>query len=308
MKAIIVGGGVSGCTTALFLKKIGIEVVVYEKYPTPPAIQIGASLGLGANGTATLALYSEQLADDIYSRGHKAPFFEMREHDGRHLGYFPAGREGRYGKYGTMFMKRWDVHDAILKEVESLGIQLKYGMKIISVSEDDRCARVEFADGSIEEADFIVGADGAKSIVREYVVPDAKVIYTGYVGTGGFIPKASVNFDVKHFGGLQPGQKPVGAIMTQGPVGFFGFGPIDEKSAEEGGQYGWWSNCPAEEMRGIIGDAFIAVKPDEIIEKLLSIHGSWYVLAVHTLTSLITFTGVNLSRKSLRRRRMKRSS
>jgi 2-polyprenyl-6-methoxyphenol hydroxylase-like FAD-dependent oxidoreductase len=275
MKVIIVGGGVAGCTAALFLKKIGMEVSLYEKYPSPPALQIGAALGLGSNGFSTLALYSEKLAQAIYNRGHRSPFWEMREHDGTLLGFLPAGRENRYGKFGTSLLRRWDVHDVLLKEVEARGINIQYGKKVVGVEENTISVRVTFEDGSFEVADLVVGADGARSKVREFVAPKAKIVYTGYVGVGGNIPKNKLSFDANYFNSIKRGKKEIGAIMTYGPLGFFGFGPCDDKTPEEGGVYTWWSNFASEELQNTIVDPVFAPNPENVVKELKERHGSW---------------------------------
>ena len=51
----------------------------------------------------------------------------------------------------------------------------------------NRSIVAHFADGSAAEGDFIVGADGIRSRVRQAVMPEApKPVYTGLMAPGGF--------------------------------------------------------------------------------------------------------------------------
>lgn len=229
MKVVIVGGGVAGCSAALFLKKLSsslssadphstlspiTSITIYEKYSSPPAISTGAGLGLGANGLLTLALYDEEVARRVYERGHPAGVWEMRDWDGVKLGEFPAGREGLYGPFGSAFLRRWDVHDVLLKEVEEKGIEIRYGKQVASLDEipdsdspssPSGHVRITFTDGSTELADLVIGADGARSKVREYVAPEAKIVYTGNVGLGGFVKRDQISEEVMEKGGIGEG-------------------------------------------------------------------------------------------------------
>ncbi|KAL2364255.1 hypothetical protein RJZ56_002825 [Blastomyces dermatitidis] len=50
-------------------------------------------------------------------------------------------------------------------------------MKAIKDSEKE--VAIEFADGSVESSDIVVGADGIHSAIRKHIVPDVKPGYSG---------------------------------------------------------------------------------------------------------------------------------
>ncbi len=55
----------------------------------------------------------------------------------------------------------------------------------------DRPIVAHFTDGSSAEGDFLIGADGVHSAVRQHVVPDGpRPFDTGLLGFGGFMPRA----------------------------------------------------------------------------------------------------------------------
>jgi 2-polyprenyl-6-methoxyphenol hydroxylase-like FAD-dependent oxidoreductase len=68
-----------------------------------------------------------------------------------------------------------------LREVLVTGLDaaLEYGRQCIGYEELADGVRLRFADGSTEEADVVVAADGVGSLVRRQYLPDAQVVDTG---------------------------------------------------------------------------------------------------------------------------------
>ncbi|TDL16633.1 FAD/NAD(P)-binding domain-containing protein [Rickenella mellea] len=287
LKVIVVGAGIGGCSAALFLDKIGLDVKLYEAYPSSRDSVLGGGIGLASNGTSTLVLVSRELADDIYSRGHKAAYYEMRDCDGAILGNFAAGREGRYGDYGTVLIRRWDVHDAILREIDRKGLSIAYRKRVVAIEEHKDHVSVSFDDGTTDEADLIVGADGIHSVVRRYVAPSAKEKFSGLVGVGGFIDTKA--FDSALVEQLFPSSTPAlsskGAIMTFGPLGFFGLAPNNDKPRDNGGSWMWWSTFEAPERDR---DEWRKFNHEESIKELLRRHEKWHEPIPELLTKIDT--------------------
>ena len=192
LKVIIVGGGIGGCSAALFLDKVGIRATMYESHSSTRSPNVGSALGFGSNGLTTLSLISKQLADDIYSRGHKSAYFELRDSDGSIIGKFPAGREkaSKGRNYGSIMIKRWDIHEALSEELQRRGIPIVYEKKVKNVEETANGILVNFVDGTTDTADLVIGADGIHSVVRKSIFPDCNPVYTGIVGSGSFLPKS----------------------------------------------------------------------------------------------------------------------
>lgn len=78
-----------------------------------------------------------------------------------------------------------DLYQTLKKRVPSAAI---YANKdVISVKSDNNLATIQFVDGTIQQFDFIIGADGGESVVRHYIDPNFKRKYCGYIAVRGLL-------------------------------------------------------------------------------------------------------------------------
>jgi FAD-dependent urate hydroxylase len=73
--------------------------------------------------------------------------------------------------------------------MEAYGIdKINFGMKMVAVADGADAATATFADGTTVAADIIIGADGASSMTREYVLGGPVTRrYAGYVNYNGLV-------------------------------------------------------------------------------------------------------------------------
>ena len=125
----------------------------------------------------------------------------------------------------------------------------------------DRPVVAYFTDGSSAEGDFIIGADGVHSIVRQHVVPDGPQPFdTGLIGFGGFVPRSLIKD-----AGI--GQR---VEATVGKSGFFGCG-FCSPDPQDGAM--WWSTQP---FQGLNAAAYRAMDQETIRRHLLDFHAGWH--------------------------------
>lgn len=281
LKVVIIGGGVAGCSAAIFLHELlpKVSIEIYEAYATAPESSVGGGLGLASNGLCTLALVAPDAADDIYARSKKCAYYEMHaasSRSGSVLGRFPAGGEKPGRKYGTVLTRRWTIHDALLNAMQRRGLNVVYGRRAVEIIENDKRVEVVFEDGTAAWADLLIGADGIHSIVRRVVAPSAASVFSGLIGLGGFVPRTKLDraLDEEMFP-LCPGQaEQKGAIMVLGPLGFFGIALVDELSREQGGELMWWSTFETEEKTR---EEWKKISAEDMKSELLKRHGNWSV-------------------------------
>ena len=188
MKIIIVGAGISGLTTYLFLKKhlplallqnVPIEITIYEKHQaaaekghTSGSTTVGGALGLVPNGLHVLQDLNEELFKKIVAKGYSCSHFCMRNSYGCTLARFPTVDHGPPPMY-TVMIGRQDFWQCLREAVPDEAIVHANLLEV--TSEQAQRARLKFADGTPDvEADLIIGADGVRSIVKRSVTGDGK--------------------------------------------------------------------------------------------------------------------------------------
>ena len=193
MKVIIVGGGIAGLSTYLFLRKnlpadaTEHEIYIYERHAlsifgtvsiTGTASLIGAGLGIAPNGMRELKNLDPEVHAEVLAKGYPVSRFQMNSAQTWVLGAFPAGDVERWGE--TMVMiGRQAVWEALRGRVPE-GVLREGEVKNVRPREGDGRVAVVFKDGREEEADLVVGADGVRSVVRGEVVGEAEEFKATY--------------------------------------------------------------------------------------------------------------------------------
>jgi 2-polyprenyl-6-methoxyphenol hydroxylase-like FAD-dependent oxidoreductase len=83
------------------------------------------------------------------------------------------------------------VHRGLLQAILLAALDqhvLRPGAECVGVAQDARGVSVRLADGSTEQGDLVVGADGVDSQVRAVVVGDGPPRYSGYTAWRGIVP------------------------------------------------------------------------------------------------------------------------
>ena len=70
-------------------------------------------------------------------------------------------------------ISRRALHQVLVDRARSLGVDLRQGVTIDTLEQDARSASVTFSDGRAGSFDFVVGADGIYSAMRQLLFPDA---------------------------------------------------------------------------------------------------------------------------------------
>ena len=86
-RALVIGGGVAGPATAMFLAAHGWDVESFEA-ATKPDDYAGAFLNVATNGLAVLEAL--RLRDRLLSDAHPAPHMIMWSSSGKRLGSVPV--------------------------------------------------------------------------------------------------------------------------------------------------------------------------------------------------------------------------
>ena len=162
-RAIVIGGGIVGLTSGLALRRAGLEVVIYERASEIRAA--GAGLGLWANA---LAVFDELgVGEEVRAIGKPSEMY-FHDADGRLLDTPEFGVED----HRFLLVHRAKLNDLLADAVGRENIRLATGFDEYTEHADR--VTVRLSDGSSEDADVLVGADGAYSAVRAQLVPGSE--------------------------------------------------------------------------------------------------------------------------------------
>ena len=256
-KALIIGAGIAGPVAAILLKRAGFDAELFEAFPYSTGI--GGGLQIAPNGMRVLAAIG--LADDMIAAGSISESFDFCSKSGRRIGSINRNMKQRFGQ-PAVNMRRSTLMEAIVNTAWCENVELRFEKRLARIEDRaDRPIVAHFTDGSSAEGDFIIGADGVHSMVRQQVLPDGpRPFDTGLVSFGGFVPRSLIE-DTRIGSRIE---------ATFGQSGFFGYG-FCSPDPQSGGM--WWSTQPSQ---GLDAANYRAMDQKAIKQHLLDFHAGWH--------------------------------
>jgi 2-polyprenyl-6-methoxyphenol hydroxylase-like FAD-dependent oxidoreductase len=256
-RVLIMGGGVAGPILALFLRRAGFAPEIFEATVGPSAA--GGALGLAPNGMNVLA--AAGVVEQVRDASVTASKLLFENQSGKVLASSPGGDPARYGQTAVM-ITRPDLHRVLVEQTQAAGIPIHFKKSFVTLNDTaSKSVVAQFSDGSSAEGDFVVGADGIRSQVRQAIMPMApKPVYTGMMAPGGFSPCDDSNVTPRS-------NRRVHFIFGQN--GFFGY---FKAITADGPRTLWWSTAsaplPNREQMDAAGQA-------DLRRRLMELHGKW---------------------------------
>lgn len=173
MKCAIIGGGIGGLTTAIALRQRGIEAKVYEA--APEIKPVGAGIVMATN--AMLVFQRLGIAEKVQQAGYIIREGLVCDQHWKPIQKMDVDYASqRYG-VGSYAFHRAALHEVLFNELPSDTVQLNH--KLISLQQSADKVRLKFENQNELEVDFVIGADGIKSIVRESIFGNGSYRYSG---------------------------------------------------------------------------------------------------------------------------------
>jgi 2-polyprenyl-6-methoxyphenol hydroxylase-like FAD-dependent oxidoreductase len=173
---LVIGGGFSGTSAAIQLRKAGIDVDLVEIDPGWRSYGAGITL----NGATLRAFGEVGVLPEIMTHGACCDGAEIYSADGHKLGDLPTPRLAGPGVPGNGGIMRPVLAKILSDATRRSGTQVRLGCHATSVDQQQASVDVSFSDGTRASYDLVVAADGARSGMRESFFPTApKPFYTG---------------------------------------------------------------------------------------------------------------------------------
>lgn len=179
----IVGAGIGGLTLALALREKGIKTTLYEQ--ADELREVGAAVALSANATRFyhrigLRPQFDAVCSDISTLVYRDG------RDGRIIGHH-SGEPDYESQFGANY---YGIHRADLQQILSRAVGMEHihlNKRVCNIRDSANEAVLEFTDGSSARADLVIGADGARSRVRQLMLGYDDALYSGCSGFRGIV-------------------------------------------------------------------------------------------------------------------------
>lgn len=173
---LIVGGGISGMTLAIALRRANIacELVELTTAWTVPGV------GIALQGATLRALRTIGLLDECVRRGFGYSHFIACDAQGNVTGRVEMPRLNGPDYPATIGIMRQELHDVLKDAMAQTKVPIRLGTTVTALEQDGGGVTATFTDGTRRRYDLVVGADGAFSVVRDLTFgPAAGPQYTG---------------------------------------------------------------------------------------------------------------------------------
>lgn len=204
-KFIIAGAGIAGLTAAILLRELGYEAVIYESGQSVRGI--GAGFGLASNAMRAFDFLG--LEKEIIPIGQHLTTLRIVDHKGKDIIAADTSKLEQQ-LFSNFAIHRADLHHYLLAKIPQTIIHTS--KKITGYKQENSTVIVFFEDGSTETSDYLIGADGVGSVIRQQMFPSSVPRYAGYVCWRSVIDNPGIQLET--------------SIETWGSKGRFGLTPL----------------------------------------------------------------------------------
>jgi 3-(3-hydroxy-phenyl)propionate hydroxylase len=200
---VIAGGGPTGLMSAGELALAGIDVAVVERRASQ---ELDGSRSGGLHSRTIEVLDQRGIADRFLAEGRA---MQVQAFAGIPLDISDFPTRHNYG------LALWQSHfERILAAwVSELGVPIARQREVTGFAQDDTGVDVELSDGQLLRADYLVGCDGGRSVIRKA----AGIEFPGWDPSTSWLI-AEVEMDEEPELGIRPGGGGIGRVEDGGPV------------------------------------------------------------------------------------------
>lgn len=175
-RALIVGGGIAGMSTAITLRKIGMAVDLIDLDPQWRVYGAGISI----TGPTLRAFGALGILDEVRREGFTGDGIQVCDAQGAPSHVVPTPIVADDDVPGSGGIMRPVLHRILSEKTLASGAQVRLGLTVDRLDSDADGITASLSDGTSGRYDLAVGADGVFSKVRHLLFPEAPgPVYTG---------------------------------------------------------------------------------------------------------------------------------
>ncbi|KWX67328.1 NAD(P)/FAD-dependent oxidoreductase [Mycobacterium sp. NAZ190054] len=185
LKVAVIGAGIGGLTAASTLVRRGADVTVYEQ--ASALTEIGAGLSLFANGQRVLTELGA--LDGLDQVGGEPNDVVLRDgRSGDVVAQHPLGRDGWYRsqtQYPYLGIHRAELLNRLVGSIDADCVRLDHRLVDLQPGADG--VELRWENGTTSDAEIVIGADGARSTLRQWMFGESCALYSGNSGFRGIV-------------------------------------------------------------------------------------------------------------------------
>lgn len=219
---LIIGAGIAGLSLGIGLAQRKKNFLIIDKVPKISGI--GAGIGLTSNAIA--ALKTIGMDTKVQQVSNPLIGLSLANSKGKIIA---EGNPQKLPGYNltNYAIHRGHLHTCLLDELPHE--YLMEHLECQTIRYHEKVYEVQCKNGTIIHCDYLIGADGINSVVRQFLFPESKLRYAGYTCW-----RAVINW---------PEQLPSSSIETWGAQGRFGITPL------QNGQVYWYACINAPQVK-----------------------------------------------------------
>ncbi len=168
-RVLIVGGGPAGMASAIALAQAGVDSEIVES----SADWRPGGIGIALQSAPLRATKQLGIFDDLLRVGRPHHFIDMCGADGTRFAELPQVNVNEPDDPPFLGMARESLHEVMAAAVARAAVPVHLGVTVADLDEADDHVTVTLTDGRTDRFDYVVAADGANSMMRSRILPDA---------------------------------------------------------------------------------------------------------------------------------------